>query len=161
MAVSRSVDRVFRVSVTLKGIDGALEVIGGVLLLALSPSSIDRLVRTLTQHELSQDPHDFIARHLLQATGGLRHGTTIYAGIYLLSHGLAKVAVVVAVLRGQLWAYPAMIVLLSAFIGYQLYRLYYDVTVGLTLLTIFDAFVAWLTWREYQAKRRTADAPGS
>lgn len=153
MTGSRSLDRVFRVSVTLKGIDGALEVIGGVLLLVLSPGSIDHLARTLTQHELSHDPQDFIAHHLLQATGSLRQGATIYAGIYLLSHGLAKVGVVVAVLQDRLWAYPAMIALLGAFILYQLYRLYYDVTLGLTLLTIFDAFVVWLTWREYQAKQ--------
>lgn len=106
MAVSRSLDRVFRVSVTLKGFDGVLEAIGGVLLLLLSPNSIEDLARTLTEHELSQDPHDFIARHVLQATGGLQHGTTVYAGIYLLSHGLAKVAVVVAVLRDRLWPIP-------------------------------------------------------
>src|SRR5438270_10587343 len=116
MAVSRSLDRAFRISVTLKGLDGALEIIGGVLLLVLSPGSIDHLARTLTQHELSQDPHDFIARHVLQATGGLSHGTTIYAGIYLFSHGLAKVVLVVAVLQDRLWAYPAMIAVLGAFI---------------------------------------------
>lgn len=153
MAVSRSLDRVFRISVTLKGIDGALEIIGGIALLVLSPNSIHDLARTLTQHELSQDPHDFIARHVLHAAGGLTHGTTIYAGVYLLSHGLAKLAIVVAVLQDRLWAYPTMIALLGAFIVYQLYRLYYDVTLGLTLLTIFDAFIVWLTWREYEAKR--------
>ena len=60
---------------------------------------------------------------------------------------------VAAVLRGQLRAYPAMIVLLVAFIAYQLYRLSVDVTAGLALLTLFDTFVVWLTWREYQAKR--------
>ena len=156
MAVSKRLDRVFRISVTLKALDGALEIIGGLLLLVLSPSEINLLARTLTQHELSQDPHDFIARHLLQATSGLTHGTTIYAGIYLLSHGLAKVVVIVAVLRDQLWAYPAMIALLGAFIAYQLYRIALDPTIGLALLTIFDAFVVWLTWREYQAKRARA-----
>lgn len=154
MAVSRSLDRVFRFSVVIKGLDGALEVVGGLVLLIVSPSSIDALVRTLTEHELSQDPHDFIARHVLHAASGLRHGTPVHAGVYLLSHGLAKVAVVIAVLRDQLWAYPAMITLLVAFIGYQLYRLYFRFTVGLSLLTLFDAFVVWLTWREYQAKRR-------
>ncbi len=153
MALPRSLDRVFRISVTLKGIDGALEVAGGLLLLILSPTTIHATVRTLTEHELSQDPHDFIARHLLHASGGLNHGTTIYAGIYLLSHGLAKIAVVIAVLQDRLWAYPAMIALLAAFIGYQLYRLAVRFTIGLTLLTIFDAFVVWLTWREYQTKR--------
>jgi len=70
-----------------------------------------------------------------------------------LSHGLAKVVLVVALLRNQLWAYPATIALLGAFIAYQLYRLSYRLTLGLTLLTIFDAFVVWLTWREYKVKR--------
>ncbi len=51
-----------------------------------------------------------------------------------------------------------MIALLGAFIVYQLYRLYYEATLGLTLLTIFDAFIVWLTWREYQAKRTPLDA---
>jgi len=159
MAVSKRLDRAFKISVTLKAIDGALEIIGGLLLLVLSPSEINALARTLTQHELSQDPHDFIARHLLQATSGLTHGTTVYAGIYLLSHGLAKVVVIIAVLRDQLWAYPAMIALLGAFIAYQLYRIALDPTIGLTLLTVFDAFVVWLTWREYQAKRPNDRSP--
>ena len=104
--LSRSLDRVFRVSVSLKGIDGALEIVGGLALLVFSPTSVHALARTLTQHELSQDPHDFIARHVLQAAGSLTHGTTVYAGVYLLSHGVAKVALVIAVLRNQLWAYP-------------------------------------------------------
>jgi uncharacterized membrane protein len=158
MAVSRSLDRVFRTSVILKGIDGALEVVGGLILLILSPTTIQATVRTLTEHELSQDPHDFVARHLLHATGGLTHGATIYAGIYLLAHGLAKVAIVIAVLQDRLWAYPAMIALLAAFIAYQLYRLAVRFTIGLTLLTIFDVFVVWLTWREYQARRSPTPA---
>ena len=60
---------------------------------------------------------------------------------------------IIAVFRDQLWAYPAMIALLGAFIGYQLYRIVLDPTIPLTMLTLFDAFVVWLTWREYQAKR--------
>jgi uncharacterized membrane protein len=153
MGTSRSLDRVFLVSVGLKGIDGALEIVGGILLLVLSPHRIDSAVRTVTQHELSQDPHDFVARHLLHASHGLTHGKTVYAGIYLLSHGMAKVAVVIAVLQNRLWAYPAMMALLAVFIVYQSYRLVVRFTVGLALLTIFDIFVVWLTWREYQTRR--------
>jgi uncharacterized membrane protein len=155
MAVNVTLDRVFRVSVILKAIDGVFEIVGGLLLLVVSPDQLDAIARSLTQHELSEDPHDFFANHLLRATGGLTHATTLFAGIYLLSHGIAKVVVIVAVLRGEMWAYPAMIVLLGAFIVYQLYRLSFDTTVGLSLLTIFDAFVVWLTWREWQARRAT------
>src|SRR6266446_5979802 len=123
MALSRSLDDTFKITVTIKGIDGALEIIGGIALLFVRPSTIDHVARALTQHELSRDPHDFIARHLLHSAGQLTHGSTLFAAIYLLSHGIAKVVLVVAVLRNQLWAYPAMIVLLGAFIAYQLYRL--------------------------------------
>jgi uncharacterized membrane protein len=46
-----------------------------------------------------------------------------------------------------------MIALLGAFIVYQLYRLSYGFSVGLTLLTLFDAFVLWLTVLEYRRRR--------
>ena len=157
--VSRSLDRTFRITVTLKGLDGALEVVGGLVVLFVRPSTLQTFVRTLTQHELSQDPHDFIARHLLRSASHLTHGTTVFAAIYLLSHGLTKVVLVVAVLRDQLWAYPGMIALLAAFIVYQVYRLAIHVTLGLTLLTAFDALVMWLTWREYRARRHHAPVP--
>lgn len=153
-ATSARLDMTFKVSVTLKGLDGLLEVVGGVVLLFVRPSTINDVARSLTQHELSRDPHDFVARHVLHSAGQLSHGGREFAAIYLLSHGLAKVVLVVAVLRGQLWAYPGIIVLVGAFIAYQLYRLVWDrFTIGLTLLTLFDIFVVWLTWREYQAKR--------
>ena len=158
MPLSRSLDDTFKITVTIKGLDGALEIIGGAVLLFVRPHTIDQIARTLTQHELSQDPHDFIALHVLHSAGQLTHGSTLFAAFYLLSHGIAKVVLVIAVLRDHLWAYPSMIVLLGAFIAYQIYRLSYHLTVGLTLLTIFDAFIVWLTWREYQQKRHRTPA---
>jgi uncharacterized membrane protein len=41
---------------------------------------------------------------------------------YLLSHGLVKVLLVAGLLREKLWAYPASLIVLSAFIAYQTYR---------------------------------------
>ena len=153
--VPSGLDRTFRVTIALKGLDGLLETVGGLILLVVRPSTLDHLARTITQHELSQDPHDFFARHVLDSAGHLAHGSTLFAAAYLLAHGLAKVVLVVAVLRDKLWAYPAMIALLVAFIAYQVYRLaVVRLTLGLSLLTVFDAFVVWLTWREYAARRR-------
>jgi uncharacterized membrane protein len=151
--LSRDFDRTFRVAIVLKGLDGALEVVGGVVLLFVQPSTLNRIAHSVTQHELSQDRHDYLATHLLHATGHLSRSATVFAAIYLLSHGLAKLVLVVEILRDRLWAYPAMIVLLLAFIAYQLYRILIRATVALVLLTVFDALVTWLTWREYQAKR--------
>jgi uncharacterized membrane protein len=156
--VSRWVDDTFKISVILKGVDGALESIGGLVLLFVRPATLTEIARTLTQHELSEDPHDFVARHLLRSTQHLARGTTLFAAVYLLSHGVAKVVLVVAVLRRRLWAYPGLIALLGAFVVYQCYRLAYRFSIGLTLLSVFDAFVIWLTWREWRARARSPHA---
>jgi uncharacterized membrane protein len=152
--LSPALDKTFKIGLVLKGLDGGLEVIGGVLLLFLTPAAIQHIVRALTAHELSEDPHDLIARYLLHTTAHLHHGTTLFGAIYLLSHGISKIVLVALVLKDKLWAYPWLIGLLLAFIGYQLYQITaVHFSVGLTLLTIFDAILVWLTWREYRAKR--------
>jgi uncharacterized membrane protein len=153
---STALDRTFKISVSLKGLDGLLEIAGGLVLLFVAPATLQSWARTLTAHELAEDPHDFVATHLLHSASQLSHATTIFGAVYLLSHGIAKVVLVVAVLRGQLWAYPWMVGLLGVFIAYQLYRLSYRFTIGLALLTAFDAFVVWLTVREYRVRRQAA-----
>jgi uncharacterized membrane protein len=60
--LSPVLDKTFKIGLALKGLDGVLEVIGGILLLFLSPHAIEHIVRTLTAHELREDPHDLIAR---------------------------------------------------------------------------------------------------
>jgi uncharacterized membrane protein len=146
-------DRIFEVGIILKGLDGLLELIGGALFLTVSPAALNRVVGRLTQHELSEDPHDVIATHLLRVTHGLTGSAVAFAAAYLLLHGIVKVVLVVALLRNKLWAYPWMIAFLFAFIGYQLYRVALHPTLGLTALTIFDAVIVWLTWREYRKQR--------
>lgn len=146
-------DRAFLVGIVLKGLDGVLEVVGGVLLLAVSPATINGIARALTQHELSEDPHDFLATHLLHYTGSLSASSVHFGAVYLLLHGAAKVFLVTALLKNYLWAYPLTILFLLAFIAYQLYRLTFAPSAGLVGLTIFDAVVTWLTWREYGRQR--------
>jgi uncharacterized membrane protein len=158
---STTLDRAFKITVTLKGLDGVAEIVGGVILLFVAPSTLQQWAKSLTAHELARDPHDFIAHHLLHSASQLSRSTTLFAAVYLLIHGVAKVVLVVAVLRNQLWAYPWMIGLLGVFIVYQVYRLAERLSVGLTLLTLFDMLVVWLTWREYRIKRRQVEQPST
>jgi uncharacterized membrane protein len=152
--LSPALDKTFKIGLVLKGLDGVLEVAGGILLLFLAPHAIEHVVRALTAHELSEDPHDLVARYLLHTASHLNHGTTLFGAFYLLSHGVAKIVLVALVLKDKLWAYPWLIALLLAFIAYQLYQITaVHFSAGLTALTIFDAALVWLTWREYRAKR--------
>jgi uncharacterized membrane protein len=102
-------DQTFEVGIILKGLDGVLEVLGGLLLLMVSPATINRVVTSLTQHELSEDPHDILATHLLKTAHGLTGSAVLFGAVYLFAHGLVKVVLVAALLKNRLWAYPWMI----------------------------------------------------
>jgi uncharacterized membrane protein len=112
-------DQTFEIAIILKGLDGVLEVLGGLLLLVVTPATINRIVAWLTEHELSQDPHDLIATHLLNTAHGLTKSAVLFGSLYLLSHGAVKIVLVAALLRNKLWAYPWMIGFLLIFIVYQ------------------------------------------
>ena len=154
-ATGDALDRTFAIGIIAKGLNGIVEILGGLLLLIATPEAIGRLITALTRRELAEDPGDFLATRLLHLSesstltdSGLR-----FAAIYLLAHGVVKVVLVAAVLRGRLWAYPWMIGFLILFIGYQLYRIAVDPTTAMIALTLFDVVLTWLTIREWQRHR--------
>lgn len=144
-------DKAFRISLYGKGLDGLLETIGGVLLLLVSPDQINHFARWLTQGELDQDRHDFIANHILKTAHHLSGSSLKFGAAYLLSHGLVKIFLVFMVLRDKLWAYLALIGVTGLFVIYQVYRLIVDkFSVSLFLLTLFDLLIIYLTQKEYR-----------
>jgi uncharacterized membrane protein len=149
-------DRVFEIGIVLKGLNGLLELVGGTLLLLVTPANINSVVRALTQQELSEDPRDFIASRLLHTADGLSGPGLLFGAVYLLVHGAVKVVLVLALLRNKPWAYPWMIAVLAAFIIYQTYQIILHPSPGLIALTVFDLVIVALTGREYQRQRGEA-----
>lgn len=145
--------RIFALGIWLKGIDGVLEIVGAALFFLFSPVILNQFVITLTQHELVEDPHDRIATALRQLTAQLSLNTQLFAALYLLAHGFIKIGLVIGLWRGKHWAYPAAMTFLGLFIAYQCYRLSYQFSVGLLLLTLFDVIMVGLTWHEYRSKQ--------
>ena len=143
--------RLFHAGILLKGLDGVLEMLGGLAFVVTRPETVNAVVGFLTAHELSEDPSDLVANGLRDAVRHLSPDTQLFAGAYLLAHGLAKVVLVAGLLRGKRWAYPAALWFLGAFVLYQLYRLFLTGALGLGLLTVFDLGVMVLIWQEYRA----------
>jgi hypothetical protein len=83
--LSPALGKTFNIGLVLKGLDGVLEVVDEIRLRFLCPQAIQHPVRALTEHELSEDPHDLIARYLLHTTAHLHHGTTLFGAVYPLS----------------------------------------------------------------------------
>ncbi|MGB8315382.1 MAG: DUF2127 domain-containing protein [Aestuariivirga sp.] len=150
----RSIHRIFEVSILLKGAHALIECAGGLLLAFISTSTIAGLVKTLTQEELIEDPHDLVATSLMNFAQNFSVSTEHFYAFYLLSHGIVKLLLVIGLLRNRLWAYPASLAALGLFIVYQLYRYSYTHGIGLIILTVFDLAVIWLVWHEYQVVRQ-------
>lgn len=152
----------FRVSIMLKGLHAVVETIGGIVLLKVSPQTLNRLVMSVLTQDFSQDPNDFVMTQLHRAFERLADGGAHFASWYLLSHGGVKLCLVLALLWNRLWAYPMMMVMLAAFIGYQTYRFALTHSPVMAALTVFDVAVIALTWIEYQrqlARRRALSWP--
>jgi uncharacterized membrane protein len=154
---ARLIHVLFDIGAVAKGIDGMLEIIGGVLLFLVDPHHLHAVARILFQHELSEDPHDLIATYVLHTSQHLAAGTVTFAAAYLLWHGVVKVGLVTGLLLRQRWAYPAAIVAFLLFLAYQLYRYTHTYSPELLVLSVFDVFIIVLTWLEY-ARLRTVHA---
>lgn len=144
------VHKSFEIGILLKGIDGVLEIIGGILLIFLNPVRLNKLVVLLTQHELSQDPDDIISNFMIKFSSNFSIDTQYFGVIYLISHGLVKSILIFLLWRKKIWAYPLTIVSLILFIAYQIYRYTITHSMGFILLTFFDIIMIFLTFIEYK-----------
>jgi uncharacterized membrane protein len=144
----------FRLSVLLKGLDAILEILGAIALWLVSPGFLAAAVHLLTQDEIAEDPHDLVANALRHAAARFSLSSEHFMAVYLLAHGIIKIAMVAALLRNRLWAYPVAIFVFTGFIAYQLYRYTLTGGIGLILLSAFDIFLIALIWLEYRAQRR-------
>jgi uncharacterized membrane protein len=143
----------FLLSVSVKGLDGLAELIGGAALFLVTPTFVLHAVRFLTQDEIAEDPRDLVANALRHAAGRLSFATEHFMGFYLLIHGVVKLVLVWALLGRVHVAYPLSIVVFAGFIVYQLYRYSFTHAAGLLVLSAFDLFVIGIVWLEYRAMR--------
>jgi len=148
--------RAFQVGIMLKGLDGTLEVVIGAALLVTTLQAVQGIVRLATRGELIEDPNDFFANQAVHQASHLSTSAQHFAGAYLLGHGIIKIVLAVGLLRGLRWSYPTALLILVAFIFYQLYRLYHTHSLALGAFTGLDIVIVQLIWREWKrgAKRR-------
>jgi uncharacterized membrane protein len=153
----RVLDLVFLLGVLFKGIDGLVEFVGGIVLLFVTPATLLGAATALTAKELSEDPHDLLANLLVHGATHLGSSGIAFIAAYLLLHGAVKLAIVVALLIGSRRVYPWAMAALGAFLIFQIYELVTAPSLGVAVLTVFDAVIIWLTWREWRRGRELRD----
>lgn len=150
----RGLHDLFEVGLILKGIDGILELAGGVLLWLLSPATLNAIVLYFFRNELTEDPKDWLVNALLHITQNLTGGLRAYAAVILVVHGIVKLFLVAALLRDKLWVYPMAIAIFTGFIVWQFYQLSLQYSLLLWAITLVDIAVVALIAHEYREIRR-------
>lgn len=145
---------VFEISLIFKGLFAVAEIATGLLAYFITRNYLLSLVRAITQTELSEDPRDFLANHLLHAAQHLSISSRNFTAFYLVGHGVVKLWLVIGLWREKMSYYPAAIIVFSLFILYQMYRYSFTQSPLLLLITLVDGIVIWLTTIEYRQMRR-------
>ncbi len=151
---SSLLDTTFHTGIAIKGFDGVLEMIGGVLIWFMKPSSMNGIFRFASMHDLPGKYDDKLLAQLLHLTQTLANGGKVFASIYLITHGLSKVILVVALWLNKLWAYPLTMFVFAVFCVYQIHRYTHTHNIWLVVLTVFDLLLIYLTWREFKQKKQ-------
>lgn len=139
----------FEIGLLLKGLDGLLEIVGGLLLFFLNPDRLNSLIILLTQNELSHDPNDIVSNTLISLGHNFSISTQQFGIFYLMTHGFIKCILVFLLWKRKLWAYPMTIIALVLFIAYQVYRYIISPSAFMIVLSAFDAIMIVLTLIEY------------
>src|SRR5712664_4107668 len=127
---TRIVDRAFFLALAIKGIDGALELIGGLLL--------------------------FVAIHVRAAAEQLAGSASVrgFGVLYLIGHGVIKLVLVGALVRRIRPAFPVAIAFLGSFILYESYRSVLGHSIALLVFAALDTGITTMVVREYLELRR-------
>lgn len=147
-------ERLFRIALVVKGVDGAAELLGALLLAVVSGATVHRLVAEVLARDLLGDPDGSLARHFVAGTSEFVSGDRTFAVLYLALHGVVKLALVVALLRKWLPAYPVAVLVLGAFVVYEILRAVHTGSIVLPFLAALDVAIIVLVIREYVTLRR-------
>jgi uncharacterized membrane protein len=155
LSEKKKIHSIFEISIILKGVHSIVEICGGILTLLISKTYLTNMVLAITQEEISEDPKDSIAHYLITASNNFSVGSQHFIALYLLLHGITKLVLVIGLQQKKMWAYPLSISVFGLFILYQLNRFYYNHSLWLVLLTLFDIALIWLTLQEYRFKKES------
>ena len=147
--------RAYLAAILIKGFDGALEALAGLILVIAGPQRFFEWVIRLTAPELSgRHP----ALHALQrGAERLATGPHDFVIFYLLVHGLLKLGIVLALLRGGgRLLFPVASAILAGFVFYMSWRLIIRWSDWLLGFALFDLLTLALVLNEWRARRLRA-----
>jgi uncharacterized membrane protein len=146
----------FMAAIAIKGIDGLIETVAGALIAVAGPWSLYDLIVRITAPELDFHPASKAVHVVRHGAAHLAQSTGHFVVIWLLAHGVIKLALAIELVRGRRWIFPVAAVVLAGFVGYMLWRLAGQWSPWLFAFALFDVMTIALVLSEWRAQRGTA-----
>lgn len=141
--------RLFQITVAIKGVDGALEILGGLLLLIFGAKGVNRTLAVVTEHEATLDQGNFFVRTIIGHAHPLPASSVHLTIIYLLVNGVVKIWLVHGLLKELRWMFPVAMGILGLLVAYLVVHLTRHPSASLAFFAALDVITIALVWREY------------
>lgn len=152
---SKWFDTIYRVGIVIKGFDGFVELVTGILLI-ISPQTPHRLLEHVAD-TAGQHPgtvFEIIEKTVVNLEAHLSGSVLFIIILFLISHGVIKLVLVYCLLKKIYRAYPYALAILVIMFFIQIIPLFSDPgSIGIWLITVLNAAIIFLVWAEYQDLR--------
>lgn len=129
---------------------GILRIIFGLALLKVVKTPFLDILNALINHELGQDPNDFLylsTSHLLT-----KHPleVTYFLSFYFIFWGIIDIVLSHQLIKHRLWAFPLSMFLIGSFVLYEILRFAHNHSLVLLFIIFIDIGILWLIKDEYK-----------
>ncbi len=143
------------ITIAIKGIDGAIETLLGSAILISGPVRFNTFLMTLAAPELTDPAGEHGFMRLLRDGAAQLVGTSVdFVVLYLLLHGLLKLALALVLLTGKgRWVYPVATVILTGFIAFMSWHLAEHWSNWVLVFALFDLVTLLLVLNEWRNEK--------
>jgi uncharacterized membrane protein len=139
------------VTLAVKGFDGGLEILGGLVIWLTGPQRLYRWVVRVTAPELYDGSHTAAVHAIRRGAEHLATTGAHFVVFYLLVHGVLKLGLASVLLHGGgRWLFPLGAAVLVCFIAYMGYRLDQQWSNWLLGFALFDVLTLGLVLNEWR-----------
>lgn len=144
----------FESTLLVKSVFALFEIAAGLGLRLVPHERIADFVGWLTHNSLIEGRNGAIFTRLAAGLDGFTSASQHFYALYLLAHGTIKLAIIVMLMRKLAFAYPLGMAVFAGFVVMQMTRWTHTGAPALLALSLLDATVIWLTWREWRVAGR-------
>ena len=145
------IHRAYLVTIFVKGFDGALETLLGLVIAIFGTDRLYTFILRVTASELYENPDSRAMNLIRQGAAHLAAGPSRFIITYLLVHGILKLWIAVTLLKGGgRWIFPVASLILTGFIAFMSHRLsvhWSNWLLGFALLDLLTLALVLNEWR--------------